>query len=572
MILAALLACVATALTAQPRGDFIVIGKKTVHYVPSARFESVTFYEKSAAGTARILAAPSKAAPLTVPAHVGQIVALPSLEEFGVVLIRLAPAAHRDLLRRALTDYNSQPGARHRTAGGWDRRDGNPIYADGSVDILAVNQIIIQVKAGVDRQTVENLVASLNGRIHRGPAEIGRDLYVVQFPGQSGQEVITLSNSLNAHKDVVLSQPDFISFDPQRLMLGGLIGVPLACLMKCADNVPAGSGGDPLLANQWQLWKINAPNAWQITQGEPTITIAILDDLIDTEHDDLKNRTYPTWNAFAADGSMVGVTLTASDFHGTAVAGLVAATTGNGLGVAGLTPKVSILPVRTHNPGAPRSVVLAGIKHAAQHADVLSMSWNYGADSPDNDLITAEIRAAVEDDRVLVFGAGNEQGQPIQYPASLAQAGPSAEDLAIITVSATNQQDALRTVANSTANCVWGTQASAETIAAPGVEVVTTDRTGTGGYCAAGSGKYAKFSGTSAATPLVAGAAALMLSKNPGMTPAQVLSQLRSTAAPLVGGGLGAGRIDVCRALQGGQACIDERAPPNPPSDLHVDP
>ena len=590
------LALVATTACGQPSSDPVVIGKESRTYTSSTRFNTVTFYERGPPGGPRVVADPSRAVPLVIDPRIGRVIALPSLGKYGIVLIQLAVNADQDEFERALDRYNSDPqtGARHRAVSARDRRDGNPIYASGTVDRLLVNEVLVRFRAGTERQAVNNLFESLDGRILRTPAVHAEESYLVQFPGLSGHETRELSNRLDGRTEIVYAVPNFVVVDQRRLPGGGLTSAPASCSTPCAEIVPTVTGGDALFVKQWHLRNagtsgtsfadINATNAWQITEGETSIVIAVLDDLIETSHQDLAGKTFPAWNALDVDGngSMEGVTLSQFDMHGTAVAGLAVAVKGNGVGITGIAPQVKILPIRTHEPiTTTYAAIERGIRHAANNAHVLSMSWNLGdGDEPIEEIENVLRFATDQMHRVLVFSAGNEQGIEIGYPASRAHVYP------LIVVTATNRSDELQTIANSPAACAWGTQVASNTVAAPGVDLYTTDRTGAAGYCvSATNGNYTRFDGTSGAAPLVAGAAALMLSKNPSLLPEAIRDRLQETAehpnadasppvrpADASGWGLGWGRIDVCRALQGGEICTRDRQTPSAPTDVVVDP
>jgi subtilisin family serine protease len=314
---------------------------------------------------------------------------------------------------------------------------------------------------------------------------------------------------------------------------------------------------------------VNAFNAWRVSEGDPSVVVAILDDAIETNHEDLRGQFEGAWSAFPASGSnnCSGVVPSANNQeHGTAVAGLVGAIGKNGKGVRGVAPLVKLLAVRMICGAAlPDAVVEAALAHAAQHAQVLSMSWSLevpGADLPE---ITATIQEIVDMGRVLVIAADNQGGvvQGAFYPASLAASMP------VIAVSATDTSDALQEASES---CAWTTNNSRDTVSAPGVLLYTTDQSGDKGYCTSGNNSnYVVFDGTSGSTPIVAGIAALMLSRKGDLTPTQVRDKLRQTARhpdrdgrpdDANGWGLGYGRVDACRAIDG-TFCI--RLLPRPP-------
>jgi len=303
--------------------------------------------------------------------------------------------------------------------------------------------------------------------------------------------------------------------------------------------------------------------------GSPDIVIAVLDDLVEAIHHDLEGKVTASWNAITQSGSASSLVLSSGDGHGTSAAGLAVALKGNGHGVVGIAPRTAIARIRTHAPTSNSAVTARGINHAANIAGVrvLSMSWTLGwaAELPNGTPAMEEaIANALAKDLVLVFAAGNDidqdaiDGREADYPAS------RASQLPIIAVSATDQWDALHKRTSLTEACGWTSNYSPFAVSAPGVELSTIDRMGSVGDCAAGAfSNYAKFSGTSAATPLVAGIAALLLTKDPGLTPSQVKARLQSTAeGPWK-------RVDACKALQGGSIC-ERTATPEPPIGLGI--
>lgn len=217
-------------------------------------------------------------------------------------------------------------------------------------------------------------------------------------------------------------------------------------------------------------------------------------------------------------------------FHGTVVAGVAAAVTNNGKGVAGTCWRCKIMPVRVANPeGWVRSTDTAdGITYAARNgARVINVSLG----GPEiSQAERAAIDAAVNTfNAVIVAAAGNENRHPVSFPAQLPN---------VIAVGAS-----ARATTNSKGRAPfsnWGTGgpdnravdvvAPGEGLASTSVRSVADQQAGSG---TAGSGTYTSASGTSFAAPLVSGVAALMLSRNPSLTPAEVQANLRQTATPL---------------------------------------
>ena len=242
-------------------------------------------------------------------------------------------------------------------------------------------------------------------------------------------------------------------------------------------------------------------------------------------------------------------------------AGIAAAMTSNSKGISGIGWKVKIMPVRiAYGVGGgwwtTAAIIADGIETAVDRgAHVLSNSWGGGYPS---DTINEAIDYAITHNRVVVFAAGNGAG-PVSYPANLSL------KRVIIAVSATNEWDKLKTKTSADGEYWWGSSFGPEiNVAAPGVHMYTTDISGSGGYSP--GDYYAKFNGTSSATPLVAGTAALVLSKHPGWGPSKVRNQLQNTAKDLGPPGFdnkfGHGRINAYEALGGGD---EEECPPCPP-------
>jgi subtilisin family serine protease len=316
-----------------------------------------------------------------------------------------------------------------------------------------------------------------------------------------------------------------------------------------------------------------------VTTGDPGIIIAILDDGVEIAQEDLAAKIHSTWNAAYNDTDL---RLQDWDRHGTAVAGIAAAATNNGLGIAGIGANISLMPVRVWDTDqwgrltAPHARVSDAILTAAETANVLSASFTLGSTSfPDvEDAIDTVMAPPLA--RVVVFAAGNDAVSTVSFPASLAETIKNGQPRPLIAVAATDNSDVVKTRNPLDATgCDWGSnQGAAISVAAPGVAIVTTDRSGAKGYCNA---EYTFFNGTSAATPLVAGTAALILSQDPTLSPAEVKERLEATAKDLGAPGhdtaYGWGRIDACKALLGAN-CAPGATPslvvPNRPTNLKV--
>jgi subtilisin family serine protease len=275
--------------------------------------------------------------------------------------------------------------------------------------------------------------------------------------------------------------------------------------------------------------------------------VALLDSGVDLEHPELKAKLLPGYNA--ADPYLLPAPSQGrANAHGTACAGLIAAEGRHALGVA---PRCSLIPIRIGDFSgeylwcAPEAIA-RGIHFAASHgAWVISNS--YGGPLPEVG-VSKSLADAIHHGRngrgcVVVSSTGNSNG-PVMFPA---------RDKGVIAVAATGS-DGKRWVTNTHGSC-FGPEVS---VAAPGSRLWTTDIRGPRGYTALPPGPgadYTEFSGTSAATPLVAGVAALILSINPNLTAFEVRQILEMTALPPGGAPkpnifLGHGLVNAFAAVQ----------------------
>lgn len=274
--------------------------------------------------------------------------------------------------------------------------------------------------------------------------------------------------------------------------------VVVAILLALPGHPGARPARDPLLDEQWGLAVIDAPAAWATTRGDGSL-IAILDSGILTGHPDLRaNVIGPGYDAIR---DRVGPA-PASD-HGTWVAGVAAAVGGNGEGISGVAPRAKILPVRVCDQRCPPKAIVRGIRYAIRRgADVINMSFYV----PKIDAGTPPVLDAVADARragiVVVAAAGNSTEPWCVEPAASA-----------LCVGATDRSDRPTTYSNRDAAM------QSRFLVAPGGSglgdcagmIVSTVPRAVLRACPAGP-DYAYSTGTSGASPFVAGVAALLTS------------------------------------------------------------
>lgn len=286
---------------------------------------------------------------------------------------------------------------------------------------------------------------------------------------------------------------------------------------------------DTLWAQQWDMVQIEAPAGWDISTGSASVVVCVLDEGCDLTHPDLVFAgTGINLGSMSGDGSPTGP-------HGTACAGIVAATFNNATGVAGVAGAAQILPVAFVTWSD--AEMAAGISWATTNgADVISMS--FGGYFVDPLIVDPSIVAADTAGLVMAAATHNYDSGSITYPAT---------HPLVIAVGASDQVDDRKSPASPDGE-TWGSNFGPEiSVVAPGVLVPTTDQQGADGYNVDGSGgswagvNYPSFGdaagdyvtvfdGTSAATPHVAGLAALLLSAYPSLTNAEVRRIIERTA------------------------------------------
>jgi subtilisin family serine protease len=304
---------------------------------------------------------------------------------------------------------------------------------------------------------------------------------------------------------------------------------------------------------------IRVAAAWKRTLGERGIVVAVLDDGVDLEHPNLRPNLWsnPDPKAldrmgrdFSADldepGHLDPRPKCFGDVHGTPCAGLIAAAGLKG-GSVGVAPGCRVLPVKIFRGDdlACDEGVANAIRYAALHADVLSCSWSGGL-SPD-------VSQALEDAGTLgrhglgaaVFcSAGNRYGAPVAFPAS---------DPSSVAVGASTD---LGIAADYSSR---GPEISVAAPSSGGLrQIFTTDVSLPGRGYSPGDLHTNDFGGTSAATAIAAGVAALVLSVHPGLGRCELSGLLEETAEKIGGGynalghslALGYGRVDAERAVE----------------------
>jgi subtilisin family serine protease len=278
-----------------------------------------------------------------------------------------------------------------------------------------------------------------------------------------------------------------------------------------ADWVPP----DPLWDYQWEQRQVRAPKAWGLERGVYSTVVAVVDTGVQLTHPDLSARLVPGHDFVNHDSRPAD-----DNGHGTAVAGVVAATA-NSLGVAGMCMRCHVMPVKALDANGMGwwSVAAKAIIWAADHhADVINMSW--GGPSGGSVLGDA-IAYARSKGAVLIGAAGNNAVTSKFYPAAYP---------GVLSVAASTDFDLRYYFSNYSISWV--------DLAAPGCT-----------YSTHLGSDYGSFCGTSAATPVVSGIAALIESAKPSLSRSQIESILTDATVRTPFSFTRFGRIDAYKAV-----------------------
>ena len=356
---------------------------------------------------------------------------------------------------------------------------------------------------------------------------------------------------------------------------------------------------DPFYRTQWHYSQISLPDAWDITTGSQNTIVAVLDTGVMHSHPDLSAKIssdsydFISRSAVSGDGdgrdadasdpgdgrdnaACADATSAASSFHGTHVAGTVAASSNNGVGVSGVDWSARIMDLRVLGCSgsgdafdiAEAILYAAGLENVSgllpsEPADIINLSL--GGPSPSLFQLLA-VEAAVNAGVIVVAAAGNEalEGNPVGYPAAFSN---------VISVGATDSAGQI---------AEYSTHNNMVDVAAPGGDtnldvnadgipdgvVSTWSKISEGGDAAA---DYAPMPGTSMAAPHISGVVALMKSVHPGLTTAeleQLLSE-ESITSDLGSEGkdeyFGSGLINAYRAVVAAQSLASGVAIPENP-------
>ncbi len=381
------------------------------------------------------------------------------------------------------------------------------------------------------------------------------NIYVIEVP--PGSDIEAIVQEFQADPHVEYAQPDHI----------------MEAYMVPNDPYYSSYGSwGQLYDDLWGLKKIQAEQAWNITQGEGII-VAVVDTGLDYNHPDIAANVWTNIgeipnNSLDDDGNGYVDDVRGWDFdypfsndpmdghgHGTHVAGTIAAISDNGIGIVGVAPKVKIMPVKALSDAGPGSALALAqsLVYAAENgADVINNSWGCSEPCPDGDpLIKGAFQTAYSLGTVVVFAAGNDSNDVSQYsPVNMTNPKP-------IVVSAVTQDDTLPWFTNFGVLVDVAAPGGGFTASSPAYDpwknILSLKAENTGDSRLIVGTNYLRNGGTSMAAPHVAGVAALILAHHPEFTNEEVRQVLRVSADDLNSPGFdvrtGAGRINAAKAL-----------------------
>jgi thermitase len=407
---------------------------------------------------------------------------------------------------------------------------------------LGSPEVLVKFKAGVTSDTIEKLTARLHDRIEDRIENAEGWGAIDDLDNADAASIVAEYSKL---PEVEYAEPNFeIELDVSE---GPLVPV-----------LPR----DPQFSDQWALANsgqrggkqgadISATLAWATTTGSDNVVVAVLDSGVDYTHEDLAQNMWVRPQSMAPyqdnelgtidDLNGYNAVDSAADpmdenGHGTHCAGIIGAEGENNLGIAGVNWKVKIMPLKFMNAGGfgtTKDAIEAinyviDRKKAGVNVRIISASW--GSTQRSRALETV-IRKAYENDILFVAAAGNATTNNDRTPHF-----PSSYDVPnVLSVAALDRHDQLATFSN------YGVKSVA--IAAPGVDILSTWL----------GNQYEEKSGTSMATPVISGVAALIVTQNPRISVDDLRKKLMASTDPIValkGKTVSGGRINAAKALE----------------------
>ncbi len=383
----------------------------------------------------------------------------------------------------------------------------SPVFVgeDGG-DVIITESVLIRFAPQITAQQAENILSRFKNLTiaERNWANMN-NVYRLISSSKNGFDVLAAANLLAELPEVTFAEPDviftgrnsFIPNEPDFYRCWGIHNTGQEYL----SGVPAGTSD----------MDMDGPEAWDITKGDPCMIVVVIDTGVQQDHPDISQRPGAD---FTTDGGSGGP-MNQYDNHGTPVAGCISAIANNSIGTVGIAPGCRIASARAF-----RGTDSSGGWYSLASWTVNALAWaeSIGARVTNNSNVYGFTSSSIatkyeltRNNGVVHFAcAGNDGTSSITYPANL----PTVNAVA-----------ALDSDGNLAPFSNYGTGLA---FSAPGLDIYTTDRTGSDGWS---SEDYTYAWGTSFASPYAAGVAALILSVDPSLTAADVEQIMQQTCA-----------------------------------------
>lgn len=366
-----------------------------------------------------------------------------------------------------------------------------PDGEDKGISHYIQNELVIKFKPNVSEKDIQNFIKQNNLSIQKR-----RDhTIIVTSPNQNTKNLLKKIEQMKDHS-IQYVEPHFIYLTNE-----------------VNDRL--------YLDYQWNLPVIFTEQGWELTKGKENVVIAVIDTGVDLDHPEFKGKLVDGINII--DPSLLPMD---DDGHGTHIAGIISANTNNNEGIAGITWYNKIMPIKVLDQSGAGTLfdVAEGIFWAADHgAKVINLSLGNYAES---EYLHDAIKYAYSKDIVLVAAAGNDNIEDLGYPASYPE---------VMGIAALDSYQQKAEFSN------YGPYID---VAAPGVNIASTFP----------GEQYAALSGTSMASPHVAGLAGLIRSMNPKLSNEEVANIIKETATDLGTAGkdpyYGYGEINIAKAIE----------------------